>query len=53
MDVVFNESPVELESFMFEVVGSESSFDLTWRGRFADSSKDMLDALLLTVCVGA
>jgi hypothetical protein len=47
--VVFDEFPVELESGMLQVVGSEPSFNLALRGGFADSSKGMLDPLLLAV----
>jgi len=47
--VVFHEFPVELESGMLQIVGSEPSFDLALSGGFADSSKDVLDALTLTV----
>jgi len=35
--VVFDEFPVEREPHMFEVVGSEPSFDLSKRGGFAYS----------------
>jgi hypothetical protein len=49
--VVFDEFPVELESGMFEVVGSEPSFYLAKRCRLADAAEDMLDPLLLTCAV--
>jgi hypothetical protein len=49
--VVFDEFPVELESRMFQVVGSEPSFNLTLRCGFTDSSKDMVDPTLLAVGV--
>ena len=42
--VVFDEFPVELESCMLLVVGSEPSFNLALRGGFTDVSKDMFDA---------
>ena len=41
--VVFNEFPVGLESGMFQVVGSEPSFNLTLRRGFNDPSKNMFD----------
>ena len=47
--VILDEFPVEPESGMFEVVGSEPSFDLSERCRLADAAEDMLDPLLLTV----
>lgn len=47
--VILDEFPVELESGMFEVVGSEPAFDLSERRRLADAAEDMLDPLLLTV----
>ena len=47
--VVFDEFPVEWESCMFEVVGSEPSFDLSKRGGLTYSAEDMLDPLLLAV----
>ena len=49
--VVVDEFPVEFESGVFQVVGSEPSFNLALRGGFADSSEDMLDPLLLAVRV--
>ena len=49
--VVFDEFPVKLEPGMFEVVGSEPSFNLTKRRRLADAAEDMFDSLLLAVCV--
>ena len=51
--VVFDEFPVERESGMFLVVGSEPSFNLALRCGFADSSEDMFDPMLLAVCVEA
>ena len=51
--VVFDEFPVEWESGMFEVVGSEPTFDLSERGWFADAAEDMLDSDGFTVCVEA
>ena len=41
--VVFDEFPVECESGMFEVVGSEPSFNLALRGGFADAPEDVFD----------
>jgi hypothetical protein len=38
---------------MFQVVGSEPSFDLSERCGFADAAEDMLDPLLLAVRVEA
>jgi len=49
----YNEFPVERESRVFLVVGSEPAFDLSERCGFADSSEDMLDPAALTVCVEA
>jgi len=51
--VVFDEFPVELKSCMFQVVGSEPSFNLALRCGFADSSENMFDPMLLAVCVEA
>ena len=47
--VVLDEFPVELESGVFLVVGSEPAFDLTLGCGFADSSEDMFDAVPLAV----
>ena len=44
--VVLDEVLVELESRMFEVVGSEPSFDLSERRGLADAAEDMPDAFL-------
>ena len=49
--VVFHEFPVERESRVFLVVGSEPSFDLSECCGFADSAEDVFDLLLVTVCV--
>jgi len=51
--VVFDEFPVELESGVFLVVGSEPSFNLALRCGFTDASEDMLDPMLLAVGVEA
>ena len=51
--VVFDEFPVELEPCMLLVVGSEPAFNLTECRGFADSAEDMLDPMLLAVCVEA
>jgi len=51
--VVFDEFPMQCESGVFLVVGSEPAFDLALRGGFADSSEDVLDVLLLAVRVEA
>ncbi len=51
--VVFYEFPVEWESVVFLVVGSEPSFNLALGCGFADSSENMFDALLFAVCVEA
>ena len=51
--VVLDEFPVEWESGVFLVVGSESTFDLSECGWFADASEDMLDLDAFTVCVEA
>jgi hypothetical protein len=47
--VVFYEFLVELESGVFQVVGSEPSLDLAQCCGFADSTEDMLDLVLLAV----
>ena len=47
--VVLDEFPVELESGVFLVVGSEPSFNLALRGGFTNSSKDMFDAVSFAV----
>ena len=51
--VVLYEFPVELESGMFLVVGSEPSFDLAEGGWFADSSQDMFDSSGFTIHIEA
>ena len=51
--VVFDEFPMQCESGVFLVVGSEPAFDLALRRRLADSSEDVLDVLLLAVRVEA
>ena len=50
--VVSDEFPVERESCMLQVVGSEPTFDLSKRGGFADAAWDMLDPILFAVCCG-
>lgn len=49
--VVLDEFPVEREPRMFELVGSEPTFDLSERRGLTDSAEDMLDPMVLTVCV--
>ena len=49
--VILDEFPVELESGVFLVVGSEPSFNLALRGGFADSSEKMSYRVGLTVRV--
>ena len=49
--VVFYEFLVEWKSFMFEVVGSEPSFNLSLRRGFSDSSEDVSDAMPVAVRV--
>ena len=51
--VVVDEFPVEREPVMFQVVGSEPSFNLSLRCWFPDASKNMLDPMLKTVLVEA
>jgi hypothetical protein len=48
-----DEFPVERESRVFLVVGSEPTFDLTECGGFADAAEDVFDSDALTVCVEA
>ena len=48
-----DEFPVELESDVFLVVGSEPSFNLPLRRRFPDPSHNVFDPLLSTVLVEA
>jgi len=49
--VVLDEFPVEWESSVFFVVGSEPPFNLALRGGFADASEDVFDSFLVTVRV--
>jgi len=49
--VVLDEFPVDWESGVFLVVGSEPSFNLALRRRFPNSSEDVFDVMLLAVCV--
>jgi len=51
--VVVDEFPVELESGVFLIVGSEPSLNLSLRRGLTDASKDMLDPLPLTVRIEA
>jgi len=41
--IVFDEFPVEWELRVFLVIGSEPTFNLSERCRFADAAEDMLD----------
>ena len=51
--VILDEFPVEWESGVFLVVGSEPSFNLPLRCWPADSSEDMFDPFLVAVSVEA
>jgi len=51
--VVLDEFPVELESGVFLVVGSEPSFNLALRGGFTDSSEYVPYRVGFTVSVEA
>lgn len=46
--VIFDEFPVDWESSVFKIVGSEPAFNLSLRRRLPDSAENMLDAMLLT-----
>ena len=49
--VVLDEFPVEWESSVFFVVGSEPSFDFALGCGFADAAEDVFDSFLVTVRV--
>jgi hypothetical protein len=47
--LVLDEFPMQCESGVLLVVGSEPGFDLAFRGGFVYSSEDMLDPFLVAV----
>jgi len=49
--VVLDEFPVEFESGVFDVVGSEPSFNLALRCEFAYASENMFDPMLFRLRV--